>query len=528
MELLNKIVKEKEDLLISLRTFTNKINEKEDRLKHKSGWKINKRGLISNETKEKDAINRNIDLSNESIKTIIPLLDKNNRLYKLIMNKNEIITKSINILNKTEPYNKYDETELNNNDMIIVENNSAIDIQLRVQEKAKSPPRVQEKSKSPPRVQEKSKSPPRVQANARSPPKVQEKARSPPRVQANAISPSSDYSHSYRSNSSQNLPNQDDYHVYNKNAELVLINAIGDGDCFINAIFDYGLYTGKLVDIYDRLKHLELLILSIKKYQNNISKAISLFDNVKPTLDILTEQEYTKLLQDNRILVEETPIETERLRNIYNIDKSQTFTSFRHPYPLDKKSEGFVLYSQKRKIFIKFMKYIQVLYIYTFGYKLFINILKNSMGIVDNVDILDWDHKLINFVKEKYYNSEGKMKNNIDFNILLNDYMKIYVDNDGFFTCADQIFIFRKIFFKKLKYKKNTKKITRFWLNIDTQGSINIATKKFSFKNLGIPYKFSENGIDIYEYISIIRDGPHFKLFVYRENMIIESSYLLH
>jgi hypothetical protein len=89
MELLNEIVNEKDGLLRRLRTFTNKINEKEVRLRDKSGWKINKRDLSSNETKEKEDINRNIELSNESIKTIIPLLDKNNRLYKLIMNKND-------------------------------------------------------------------------------------------------------------------------------------------------------------------------------------------------------------------------------------------------------------------------------------------------------------------------------------------------------------------------------------------------------------------------------------------------------
>jgi hypothetical protein len=53
MELLNEIVNEKEGLLRRLRTFTNKINEKEVRLRDKSGWKINKRGLSSNETKEK-------------------------------------------------------------------------------------------------------------------------------------------------------------------------------------------------------------------------------------------------------------------------------------------------------------------------------------------------------------------------------------------------------------------------------------------------------------------------------------------
>jgi hypothetical protein len=515
MELLNDTVEEKRTLLNLLINETNK----ENRMKGDNGRgrKISKTNILRI-IKELNIISK-IKVFNKTIQMIIESLkiEEKGYLYELIMKKDNKITESIDILIKEE--NFFDDKTLEDNDTIINILNSDIAI-LIVQAKANSPPRVQAKSKSPPRVQAKSKSPPRVQANARS----------PPRVQANARSPSSDYSHSYRSNSSQNLPNQDDYHVYNKKAELVLINAIGDGDCFINAIFDYGLYTGKLVDIYDRLKHLELLILSIKKYQNNISKAISLF-SVKPTLDILTEEEYTELLQDNSILVEETRIETEKLRKIYNIDKSQTFTSFRHPYPLDKKSKGFVLYSQKRKIFIKFMKYIQVLYIYTFGYKLFINILKNSMDMnivpnKDNVDNLVWDQKLIDFVKEKYYNSEGKMKNNIDFNILLDDYMKIYVDNDGFYTCADQIFIFRKIFFKKLKYKKNTKKITRFWLNLDTQGSINIATKKFSFKNLGIPYKFSENGIDIYDYISIIKDGPHFKLFVYRENMVIDSSYL--
>ena len=36
------------------------------------------------------------------------------------------------------------------------------------------------------------------------------------------------------------------YEIINDKPNIYLINAIGDGDCFINAIFDYGIYTNKI------------------------------------------------------------------------------------------------------------------------------------------------------------------------------------------------------------------------------------------------------------------------------------------
>ena len=55
----------------------------------------------------------------------------------------------------------------------------------------------------------------------------------------------SKYSHSYNSKSSNSILLAN-FVTNNNKSELLLINAIGDGDCFINAIFDYGLYTGNL------------------------------------------------------------------------------------------------------------------------------------------------------------------------------------------------------------------------------------------------------------------------------------------
>jgi len=495
MELLKGIVKEKGMLLEMLRTETNEINKKENRMRGdvKGSWKINKEKM-----KEYIETNiSNIKKLNETIKKIIASLDKKDKggLYTLIIDKNDKITESIEILNKDGFYSNKDEEDLDRNDKDIKDIDRLL---LGVQEKAKIPPRVQEKIHQ----------------------EVQDKARSPPRVQVK----SPDYSHSYGSNSSPQFPRLEDYDIHDdRNAELVLINAIGDGDCFINAIFDYGLYTGTLVNIYGRLNHLELLITSINKYQISISKAKALFDK-KPTLDILTDEEYANIL-DPKILIEEDSIETNNLRRRYNIATLQSFKCFRHPYPHErikfKKCVGHERYEHERLKFIKFMKYMHVLYTYTFGYKLFINILKFSMDLNIGLENLDWDRNLINMVKKTYYDSQGKRIHPIDFDILLDKYMDIYVKTNGFFTCADQILIFRKIFFKKLKDKKKEYNIPRFWLNCDTQEAINIATKKFRFKDLGTPYKFSQNTIDVYHYISIIKDGAHFKLFVYKENMVL-------
>ena len=219
-------------------------------------------------------------------------------------------------------------------------------------------------------------------------------------------------------------PRSRDYEIVKNNPKIYLINAVGDGDCFINAIFDYCLYTGTLEAMYNRMIHIELLIASkYAKYGEGIKKA------------------------------------------------------------------------------------------------------KEFAISADGVDVLDWDNTLINYVKNKYYHRRtGKLKASIDVNILLDEYMKIYAETDGYFTGDDQIFIFRKILFKKINLKNtsnNKAAIPRFWLNYETIQSVSNLTKIVKFRKTAGTYKFIEKDGGIYKYISLLRDGEHYLLFVAKKFLIL-------
>jgi hypothetical protein len=201
----------------------------------------------------------------------------------------------------------------------------------------------------------------------------------------------------------------DDLVIDANNSELLLINAIGDGDCFINAIFDYGLYTGTLNDIYNRLIHLELLIMSVAKYREGIQKAKALFNNPKLTL---TDEKYTKIL--NNELLKESYSDTVKLRERYRIPQEQVLSCYHHPYPQDRQRDS-PDYEKERKNFIKFMKYMQVLYIYTYGNKLFIKMLTNIFSNIaltkELLEGTDFDTGFIDYIKQNYYQSSGNIKN---------------------------------------------------------------------------------------------------------------------
>jgi hypothetical protein len=105
----------------------------------------------------------------------------------------------------------------------------------------------------------------------------------------------------------------------------------------------------------------------------------------------------------------------------------------------------------------------------------------------------------------------------MDIPKFLDDYMNYYAKTDGYYTGGDQVLIFRKIFFKKLRVKASSETIPRFWLNYEFQQTIKNATKRQKFmKILQEGLEEDKNKI----LISIIRDGEHFKLFVYREQMV--------
>jgi len=481
MDLLNDMVNNKEKLLQDLRNFTNKLYKKDNRIKNNSlGWEVIAKKLNKEEDNMKKSINDNIASSDDNMNLIISTLNsdkdkdkyKDNELYRIIMNKNTIITHSINMLNSSENYNKITENKLNNN-------NTEINlINEKIRDKMSSS-NVQKKTMS-----------------------------------------QSKYSHSYKTSSSLESMLLNNININSDNSELLLINAIGDGDCFINAVFDYGLYTGKLSDIYERLINLELLIANVQKYKNSIDKVKSFFVE-NPKLDKLTREEYTTILENK--LIKESDKDTRAFKEKYKVPEEQILMCYHHPYPQDRKILS-KEYEIERKKFINFMKYIQVLYIYTYGNKIIIKKLTETFNIAKNADLLDsldFDTTFIEHVKMNYYNRRGELKEPINIPDFLDDYMNFYARTNGYYSGQDQILIFKKIFFKKLKLKSSGKPIPCFWLNYDFVGHINLSTIKIKFmKTLQESLEEDKNK----KFISIIRDGEHFKLFLYRDQTIYVKS----
>ena len=474
MDLLNDMVNNKEKLLQDLRNFRDKLYEKDNRVINKLvGWEVISKPLNKTEFNMKKSINDNIVSSDDIINSIIiSKIDKDNELYRIIMNKNRIITLSINMLNSSENYNKITENKLNNN-------NTEINlINEKIRDKMSSS-NVQKKTMS-----------------------------------------QSKYSHSYKSSSSLRSMLLNNININSDNSELLLINAIGDGDCFINAVFDYGLYTGKLSDIYDRLINLELLIANVQKYKNSIDKVKSFFVE-NPKLDKLTREEYTTILENE--LIKESDKDTKAFKKKYKVPEEQILMCYHHPYPKDRKILS-KEYEIERKKFINFMKYIQVLYIYTYGNKIIIKKLTETFNIAKNADLLDsldFDTTFIEHVKMNYYNRRGELKEPINIPDFLDDYMNFYANTNGYYSGQDQILIFKKIFFKKLKLKSSGQPIPCFWLNYDFVGHIKLSIKNIKFmKTLQESLEEDKNK----NFISIIRDGEHFKLFLYRDQTIYVKS----
>jgi len=81
------------------------------------------------------------------------------------------------------------------------------------------------------------------------------------------------------------------------NKDLVLINTVGDGDCFINAIFDYGLYTNKIHKIFNKLIDIEKYIEKNLSSYNNKKKIKNLIKNFYLNNNINYIDEYNKKKQ---------------------------------------------------------------------------------------------------------------------------------------------------------------------------------------------------------------------------------------
>jgi len=445
MDLLNDIVINKEKLLQDLRNFTDKLYEKDNRIQNKSlglgYWEVRAKKLNKDEDDMKNSINDSIQLNDNLLaddnialirKTLIS--DEDIELYSIIMNKNRIITESINMLNSRKNYNKNTEDTLNYNNKEINKLNAEINkLNTKIKDKMSSS-NVQKKTTS-----------------------------------------QSKYSHSYKSSSSHKSMRLNNIKIDSDNSELLLI----------------------------------------------IDKVKSFFVE-NPKLDKLTREEYTTILENK--LIKETDKDTMAFKEKYKVPEEQILMCYHHPYPEERQSLS-KEYEIERKKFINFMKYIQVLYIYTYGNKIIIKKLTETFNIAKNADVLDsldFDTTFIKHVKMKYYNRRGELKEPINIPDFLDDYMKFYARTDGYYSGQDQILIFKKIFFKKLKLKSSEQPIPCFWLNYESVGHINLSTIKIKF--MKILHESLEEEDKNKNFISIIRDGEHFKLFLYRDQTIYVKS----
>jgi hypothetical protein len=269
----------------------------------------------------------------------------------------------------------------------------------------------------------------------------------------------------------------------NENA-IYLINVIGEGECFINAIFDYGIYTGSLIDIYKRLSALEKLI---KKIYINDTQSTENISNIFQNFSVETcMKEY---INDNSSLsgnIGNNLATVDKELDPYNFDKVQYLIH-------NNKVGSYNIYEKNRKNFVKSMKYLLCYYVFTYGKKKFREIIKNIflINVLDKTfpeEYVDWhidlrEYICLNFysntkedIKKRKYNITCNNKGNINPTDLYNDdfidkfifeYMRLYANNPTFYVNEEIIIIFKKILFKKIK-ETNGKIIKRFVLDIET------------------------------------------------------------
>ena len=95
--------------------------------------------------------------------------------------------------------------------------------------------------------------------------------------------------------------------------------------------------------------------------------------------------------------------------------------------------------------------------------------------------------------------------------------MNFYARTEGYYTGGDQILIFKKIFFKKLKLRDSRESIPCFWLNYEFQENISLSTKEIKFMKT---LKESAQIDNDKKFISLIKHGEHYKLLVYRDQTL--------
>ena len=268
-------------------------------------------------------------------------------------------------------------------------------------------------------------------------------------------------SHSFKSNSPYNdeKPEFDIEGDVRNPPEVYLIDNKNDGLCFLNAIFDYLLYSNKLTIMYERLLAIEELILGQEKYGDRgdikeIKKtALSLIGVGEGTYD-LSVKKLIPVSQAREIYYRKQTEKGQLIRLIGDEglrfkDSNNKVEHLGHP-------EGKKTYEERRKKFAISMKYVLALYILSYGKKKFIEMI--DFTLTAETSHIEWTENLRKTFKNKY---EGNLEG------FVYEYVLEYLINKDFFVNHSLIVMFKKILFKKIK-KPSGENIPRFWLEIAT------------------------------------------------------------
>ena len=365
-------------------------------------------------------------------------------------------------------------------------------------------------------------------------------------------------SHSFKSNSPYNdeKPEFDIEGDVRNPPEVYLIDNKNDGLCFLNAIFDYLLYSGKLSIMYERLLAIEELILGQEKYKNDISYIQQIrnvaFINIgfKGRYDILEQLLIPTAIEKNSELMEKKEqgqlIRLEGTNMLKFTDNKDKIKHLGHPFGNDTKP----YYENQRLIFAKSMKYIVALYILSYGKSKFTDIITGAIKNTLFVEVAEgstdpyrneWNQKLLNYFHDRYEivydtkgipeihrKTDGAVATQEDIAELVYQYVLEYMKDNYFFANQTLITMFKKVLFKKIKDAKG-KNIPRFWLEIATARTeyqdlraTNIFDRvlnKYRFKTLPDGKYIHTDNYD--NYISLLCDNnrTHYLLFLLKKEI---------
>ena len=264
-------------------------------------------------------------------------------------------------------------------------------------------------------------------------------------------------SHSFKSNSPDN-DKKPEFEIEGdaiNPPEVYLIDNKNDGLCFLNAIFDYLLYSDKLSIMYERLLAIEELILGKYGMDTNIlkiKKAALLL--IGADIDDLFVKKLIPVSQSREAYYRKQNEEGQLIRLIGDgglrfKDSNNKVEHLGHP-------EGKKTYEDQRKNFVISMKYVLALYILSYGKKKFIDMI--VFTLTAETSHIEWTENLRKTFKGNY---EGNL-DGFEY-----EYVLEYLINKNFFVNQTLIVMFKKILFKKIK-KPSGENIPRFWLEITT------------------------------------------------------------